>query len=168
MSTHRPRLALALFLIIGTGTVLAASAVVFAQEQSHMDHAQHAQSTAAVPTMPGQDAFGTIQEIVRILEADPQTDWSKVNLALREHLIDMDEVTMRAHATERPLDNGIEITVTGEGRTLSAIKRMVPAHAHELAALGWDAKTEDLANGGKLIVTASDARQALKKRYCRC
>ena len=47
-----------------------------------------------VPTMPGQEAFGTIQEIVRMLEADPATDWSKVNIgALREHLIDMDEVT---------------------------------------------------------------------------
>ena len=166
MSTRRPHLILALFLMIGTGTVLAASAMVFAQEQSHIDHAQHAHGTAfAVPTMPGQDAFGTIQEIVRILEADPQTDWSKVNIsALREHLIDMDEVTMRAHGTERPLDNGIEITVTGEGRTLSAIKRMVPAHAHELAALGWDATTQDLSNGVKLIVTASDARQAVKIR----
>ena len=74
---------------------------------------------------------------------------------------------MRAHATERALDNGIEITVTGEGRTLSAIKRMVPAHAHELAALGWDAKTEDLPNGVKLIVTASDVRQAVKDQGAR-
>ena len=166
MFTRPRRLTLALFLMVGTGTVLAASVVVFAQEQSHMQHAQHAHRTAfAVPTMPGQDAFGTIQEIVRILEADPQTDWSKVNIsALREHLIDMDEVTMRAHATERPLDNGIEITVAGEGRTLSAIKRMVPAHAHELAALGWDATTQDLSNGVKLIVTVSDARQAVKIR----
>jgi hypothetical protein len=32
------------------------------------------------PTMPGQDAFGAIQEIVGMLEADPATDWSKVNL----------------------------------------------------------------------------------------
>jgi hypothetical protein len=166
MSIRRPQLTLAMFLMIGTGTALAASAVVFAQERSHMEHAQHAHGiAAAVPTMPGQDAFGTIQEIVRILETDPQTDWSKVNIsALREHLIDMDEVTMRAHGTERPLDNGIEITVTGEGRTLSAIKRMVPAHAHELAALGWDAKTEELSSGVKLIVTASDARQAVKIR----
>ena len=120
-------------------------------------------SEAAVPTMPGQEAFGTIQEIVRILEADPATDWSKVNIAaLREHLIDMDEVTMRAGASERALDNGIEITVTGEGRTLDAIKRMVPAHAHELVALGWNARTEDLPNGVKLVVTASDPRQVIK------
>ena len=31
-------------------------------------------------------------------------------------------------------DTGIEIAVTGEGRTRDAIKRMVPAHVHELAA----------------------------------
>jgi hypothetical protein len=41
-------------------------------------------SDTATPTMPGQDAFGAIQEIVRILESDPKTKWSKVNLeALR-------------------------------------------------------------------------------------
>lgn len=46
------------------------------------------------PTLPGQDAFGTIQEIVQILQSDPTTDWSKVNIsALRQHLIDMNEVT---------------------------------------------------------------------------
>jgi hypothetical protein len=32
-----------------------------------------------------------------MLEADPATDWAKANIgALREHLIDMDEITMRA------------------------------------------------------------------------
>lgn len=82
---------------------------------------------AGAPTMAGQDAFGTIQEIVQMLQADPATDWSKVNIgALREHLIDMNEVTLHAAASERMLDNGIEIAVTGEGRTLTAIKRMVP------------------------------------------
>jgi hypothetical protein len=115
------------------------------------------------PVRPGQEAFGTIQEIVRILEADPATDWSKVNIsALREHLIDMDEVTMRAAAAERALDNGVEITVTGEGRTLEAIKRMVPAHARELSQLGWNAKTEEVSNGVKL--TSTDARQVTKLR----
>jgi len=117
------------------------------------------------PTMPGQEAFGTIQEIVRMLETDPTTDWSKVNIsALREHLIDMDEVTMRAVAAERPLDNGVEIAVTGTGRTLDGIKRMVPAHVHELSHLGWSAKTEDLPNGVKLIVTSTDAKQVTKLR----
>ena len=48
------------------------------------------------------------------------------------------------------IDNGIEITVTGEGRTLEAIKRMVPAHVNELHEIGWSAKSEDLPNGVKL------------------
>lgn len=120
-------------------------------------------ATAGQPTMPGQAAFGTIQEVVQILEADPTTDWAKVNIAaLRRHLIDMDEVTLRAAATERPIDTGIEITVTGEGRTLEAIKRMVPAHVHELGQIGWNAKTEDLPNGVRLTVTSSDPKQSVK------
>jgi hypothetical protein len=115
------------------------------------------------PTMPGQEAFGTIQEVVQILEADPATDWSKVNIAvLREHLIDMNEVTLRAVATEQALENGVEIAVTGEGRTLEAIRRMVPAHVGELVKIGWNAKTEDLPNGVKLSVTINDPKQVTK------
>jgi hypothetical protein len=67
-------------------------------------------AATGTPTMPGQDAFGTIQEIVQILQSDPKTDWSKVNIdALRQHLIDMNEVTLRAAAAQRMIDNGIEI-----------------------------------------------------------
>jgi hypothetical protein len=118
---------------------------------------------AAQPTSSGQDAFGAIQEIVRILDADPNTDWSKVDIdALREHLIDMNEVTLRAAADERALADGVDIAITGEGRTLEAIKRMVPAHAHELNLIGWTAKTEELANGVRLIVTTPDATQVAK------
>ena len=115
------------------------------------------------PAMSGQGAFGTIQEIVGILEADPNTDWSKVNIgALREHLIDMNKVTLKAVANERKLDNGIEIAVTGDGRTLDAIKRMVPAHAHELARTGWNATTADLPNGVKFTVTSADPQEAAR------
>jgi hypothetical protein len=111
-----------------------------------------------IPTMPGQDAFGTIQEIVSMLEADPSTDWSKVDIAaLREHLIDMNEVTLHAVAQERMVDGGIEIAVTGAGRTLTAIKHMVPAHVSELRLLGWNAKTEELPDGVKLTVLANGA-----------
>ena len=110
------------------------------------------------PVSPGQDAFGAIQEVVQILEADPATDWSKVNIgALREHLIDMNEVTLHAAVTERMTDTSIEIAITGEGRTRDAIKRMVPAHVHELESLGWKAGTADMPDGVTLIVMANDA-----------
>jgi len=150
--------------IVATGVMLVGSSSSKAASTEHLNHAQHMQGfEAAKPTMPGQEVFGTIQEIVQILEADPTTDWSKVNIAaLREHLIDMDEVTMRAAASERAIDNGVEILVTGEGRTLDAIKRMLPAHANELGAIGWNARTESLPNGIKLVVTGRDPKDAIK------
>jgi hypothetical protein len=136
---------------------------------NHMGMGMHAAMNAqqfgakTMPTMPGQEAFGTIQEIVNILEADPSTDWSKVNIAaLREHLIDMDEVTMRAASKTRMLDGGIEFTVTGTGRTLAAIKRMVPTHTGVLRSMGWNATTEVLPNGVKLTVMASEAQPLVK------
>jgi hypothetical protein len=129
------------------------------QGQAGAQSGMHAQpSAAALPESSGQDAFGAIQEIVQILEADPATDWSKVNIAaLRAHLIDMNEVTLYAKADVRMTDDGIVIAVTGEGRTRDAIKRMVPAHVHELASLGWNANTSELPDGVTLTVTVNNA-----------
>jgi hypothetical protein len=102
------------------------------------------------------------------LEADPNTDWSKVNLeALRQHLIDMNDVTLKAEAVAKSKDGGIEVTVTGEGRTVEAIKRMIPAHAHEIEQShlnGWSAKTEPLPDGVVLTVTSIDAQQVQRIR----
>jgi hypothetical protein len=132
------------------------------EQMQHMMR-MHEQAEANTPTMPGQDAFGAIQEIVHILEADPNTDWSKVNLeALRQHLIDMNDVTLNADVMTRPTDSGIEVTVTGKGRTVEAIQRMVPAHAQEIERThlnGWNAKTEPLPNGVVLTVTSDDPKQ---------
>jgi hypothetical protein len=65
------------------------------------------------PLLPGQDAFGTIQEIVRILERDPTTDWSKVNIAF--------DRLMRAGAKRIgfiPLAKDLEPSLTGRPGTL--------------------------------------------------
>ncbi|KAA0686103.1 hypothetical protein DS837_10345 [Azospirillum brasilense] len=136
-----------------------------------MDHAAHhaeapTSPSSAVPTMPGQDAFGTIQEIVRILEADPSTDWSKVDIeALRQHLVDMNEVTLNAKAAATPVDGGARHEVTGDGRTLEAIRRMVPAHGHEINGVnGWSAKAEPTANGVVLTVTAVAPKETARIR----
>lgn len=108
----------------------------------HKDDATAMQMGLGTPTMPGQDAFGAIQEIVRTLEADPETDWSKINLeALRQHLIDMNEVTLKANAAPTSIDSGLQVDITGDNLTSAAIQRMVPAHAEELNQMnGWSAK----------------------------
>jgi hypothetical protein len=118
-------------------------------------------SASTTPTSSGQDAFGAIQEIVRILETDPETDWSKVDLEmLRQHLIDMHEVTLKADDAAKEIEGGVEITITGSDRTLAAIQRMVPAHAREINGLnGWTAKSEVLPNGVLLTVTSADPKE---------
>jgi len=64
--------------------------------------------------------------------------------ALRQHLIDMNEVTLKADAVAKPVDGGLAITVTGTGRTVDAIQRMALAHARFIEKThlnGWSAKT---------------------------
>lgn len=118
------------------------------------------------PSAPGQAAFGALAEIVRLLEADPATDWSRVSIVrLREHLRDMDDVVLRAEVVERPVDGGVEIEVTGSGRTLEAIGRMVPAHAAMLRAeRPWTIAVEERPQGFLLTVTAADPAEAVKLR----
>ena len=119
-----------------------------------------------MPTEPGQAAFGAIQEIVQMLQSDPMTNWSKVDIdALRQHLIDMNEVTMRADAQKEPIENGLRITVTGSGRTLEAIQRMIPAHAQDINGLyGWTVQVQAISNGEELTITAGNAADVQKIR----
>jgi hypothetical protein len=148
---------------------LAASGVAYAQTAIPQHRApataaaahRGSHGDAAIPTLPGQDAFGAVPEIVAILEADPHTDWSKVDLeALRQHLIDMNEVTLKAAAAAKPIGGGLEVAVSGEGRTLVAIQRMVPAWAQAMNGhQGWRTGTTALPGGELLTVTASDPKE---------
>ncbi len=111
-------------------------------------------ANASVPTEPGQAAFAAIQEIVGILEADPKTDWSKVNIeALRQHLIDMNNVTLSAVVTSDPVEGGMRYTVTGVGPVQDSIRRMVTAHAAAMNGIdGWRYEASDTEAGAVLIV----------------
>lgn len=128
---------------------------------AQMQHG-HTMGQAASPTLPGQDAFGAIQEIVRILEADPATDWNKVNLErLRQHLIDMSDVTLRSEVKTTVVPGGLAMEVTGTGRTEGAIQRMVVPHVVELNAMSeWSARTEPIPGGLRLLVTAKNTEDA--------
>lgn len=157
------------FVLAGSLFILSSSGAAFAQTPpdhhpmhgAMMPMAATPGTPGAMPTLPGQDAFGAIQEIVGILEADPKTDWSKVDLeALRQHLIDMNEVTLRAEAAPKQIDGGLQIAVTGSGRTLVAIQRMVPEWAEMAKGLnGWAVKVSALPNGELMTVTATNPKE---------
>jgi len=158
--------------------LMALGATVFAQQmpipgrQAH--HPQSAAQSlpgqgAAVPALSGQDAFGAIQEVVRILEADPATDWNKVNLErLRQHLIDMNDVTLRSEVKAVTVPGGLAMDVTGSGRVEEAIRGMVVPHSKELDSMKeWSARTEQIPGGLRLTVLAKnpdDARTVARIR----
>jgi hypothetical protein len=80
---------------------------------------------------------------------------------LRQHLIEMDEVTLRSAATQRNVDGGVEMNVTGAGRTISAIRQLVGSHAATLEMGGtYHAVSTDIPSGVKLTVTARDPNDA--------
>jgi hypothetical protein len=98
------------------------------QMHGHPMHGHHMTTPAAgAPTRPGQDAFGAIAEVVRLLEADPNTDWSTVDLErLRQHLIDMNEVVLRSDVKSSPIPGGLRLTMTArtpeDAKTVARIR----------------------------------------------
>ena len=148
-----------------------------ATDHATMDHGVHqallkqcaARTTAVLPTSAGQAAYEAMSEVVRILEADSSTDWSRVNIeALRMHLVDMDEVTMRARVAQRQVPGGIEADVTGSGATVAAIQRMVPSHSRAMDATPeYRSTTTLLPSGVRFLITAehpSDAARIVRIR----
>ena len=115
--------------------------------------------SATLPTEPGQSEFAAIQEIVAILEADPKTDWSKVSIeALRQHLIDMDNVTLKSQVTTTDLAGGVRFSVTGADEIRASIRRMVFAHAMTMNGFeGWNFEAQENVNGADLIVKVPSA-----------
>ena len=129
--------------------------ILFAAATS-VANAQHDMSGPR-PTSPGNAAFGTISEIVRMLDADPNTDWSRVNIeALRQHLIDMDLVLKTSTVKQRNVAGGVELDVTGTGATVAAVRRMAVNHTRMLDGSQYRASATNIAGGAKLTITAAN------------
>jgi hypothetical protein len=129
--------------------LLVSPAMAQDQAASHK-HMMH--QGAMVPQEGGQSAFAAIQEITGILMADPTTDWPKVDIeALRQHLIDMNNVTLGAQVAATAADNGVKFTVSGDGDIRASIRRMVLAHASAMNGVnGWAFLAAETAGGAEI------------------
>jgi len=148
--------------LLAAALVSASPASPAAQQDRHA----HAAAVSGSPSEGGQAAFAAIGEAVALLKADPRTDWSQVNVdALREHLLDMDEVTLRARVVGTPVPRGMRFHISGEGRTRESIRRMVRMHAHaeDMGAAGRGA-IADAPDGIVLTLTAADESGAARIR----
>ncbi len=155
---------------IVTATVFAVLVSSTAYGQT-MDHSKMMHGTqpgmmmdGTLPQETGQSAFAAIQEIVSKLSGNPATDWSKVDIeGLRQHLIDMNNVTMGAVASASPSGGSMRFTVTGDGAVRDSIKRMVLAHAATMNGInGWAFAAEATDSGAILTVTPPDPASMAK------
>ena len=138
--------------------------LIYGQAQAQTAHDHHAGGTphaATKPAQPGQAAFAAIQEIVEILEADTSTDWRKVNIeALRQHLIDMDNVTLRAEVKSEPIEGEMRFIVSGSGPVRESIQRMVMAHAATMNGAGGWTFTAAQTEAGAILTVKAPAKDA--------
>ena len=141
------------------------------QGQASHDHAAHhraahaahatASPSAGLLTEAGNGAFAAVQEVVRLLESRPDTDWSKVDLeALRQHLIDMEHMTLGAEVlSHETVPGGARFRVRGVDEAAhAAIGRVLGAHAGMIAAeRGW---TMEMARGdGEYVIVVTSPRE---------
>ena len=154
-------------LLLMTSTVTNIS-VATEVDHSKMDHSKHmmkmsqegSQKKETSMTLSplkeaGNAVFGTIQEAIKQLDANPNTDWTKVDLeGLRQHLIDMENFTIHVDVvSSKDIDKGTVVVVkpTTDAAKVSLI-RALAAHPSMLKQeSGWDMTAK--ADGDAFVLT---------------
>ena len=145
---------------------------VFAADDhsQHADHSGvHSHGMSASPlTAAGNYAFLTIQEAIAQLEADPHTDWSKVNVeALRQHLVDMQNFTLNVQVlSQKPVDKGMQAVVRPDNKDAEAsLDRVFAAHPMQLKKeTGWDMVVKKQDGAFTVTVTTNNPAEVAKIR----
>ena len=163
-------------LVLLGGLVMFSPAAALAQPGDHSGHKSPPGHTACAecdinskhdrierPYEFGQDILSAMQEMVMMLEGKTDTDWTKFNLqGLYVHLVDMSEIAQNTTITTQDLDDGLAFTLTGNPRTLEALKRAIPEHAITFGQInGWDSKVEVEPTQVALFVTSTSAEEVL-------
>jgi hypothetical protein len=164
----KTKMIVAMMALLG-GTAFAVAQTAHSGHDKGMDHATHSQDQPlqdAILTEPGQGAFAALSEIVRVLEADPDTNWGQIDLAgLRTHLVDMDRLVSNTIVEETELPGGLSAMASGDADTLATLRRMVPAHAAQLAQDDrWSVEAIETVNGMQLRVTSDDPAMVARIR----
>ena len=133
--------------------------------QPSMHH--HMKSSSPLSSA-GNYAFWTIQEAIEKLDADPNTDWTKVNMeALREHLVDMQNFTINVDVlSQKPVKKGMEAVVRPTTKSSEeSLERVFAAHPMQLKKeIGWDMKVEKKGDLFTVKVTTDKPAEVAKIR----
>ena len=123
------------------------------------------QGSTAILTEAGTDPFAVIQEVIALLEANPDTDWSAVNIeALRLHLVEMQDMTLNVTVEQEPIKLGFKAVITPTtNRALQSMSRVLSVHPSQMKEeTGWDMVVTNN-NGIFTIVVTTDQLQDVNK-----
>lgn len=123
--------------------------------------------TTAILTESGTDPFATVQEIIAQLEANPNTNWEKVNIeALRLHLVQMQDMIMNVKVSQQSIKNGFQaVVVPTTDRALKSMISVLSAHPAQLRAeTGWDMQVSRDNKVFTLTVTVNNPKKVSKIR----
>ncbi|HKK45812.1 MAG TPA: hypothetical protein VJ964_09835 [Balneolaceae bacterium] len=133
-----------------------------------MIYAQTGQPPSTPLTDPGNQIFGAIQETIRALEKDPNTNWSQVNIeALRQHLLDMKAFTEEVEVlNKQAISMGVQLQVHPlTERAKTALKRVLMMHPAMLKKeKGWKMESERTGNKWTIRCTTTSSEDVPKIR----
>ena len=120
-----------------------------------VDH-KIARNFNSVLTEAGTDPFAVIQEVIALLEANPDTDWSVINIeALRSHLVEMQDMTLNVTVEQQPINLGFMAVITPTtNRALDSLIQVLAAHPSQMKIeTGWDMTVAN--NNGIFTITVT-------------
>lgn len=142
--------------LVGIGAIYASSTKHFDHENMHSK--DEVNPTQSIILTGGEAAFGEISRVVEILNSNPKTNWDEVDLSsLREHLVDMSNVTLQAKVSSSRLVNGAEFLVTSnDPEVIQSIQAMAIAHGAMMNSESkFDWQSTQTKQGVRVVVTSN-------------
>lgn len=149
--------------------LIQSSAALAADGHSGMNHHAHnIDSSASQLTEAGNDVFGTLQEVIKKLNNNPDTDWAKVDIeALRQHLLDMHDMTLNVEViSQKSIRHGLQAIIKPTtARAEVALDRVFKAHPGQLQReTGWQMSVTKNGKHYTLTTTSTKPEEAIKIR----
>jgi len=147
---------------------ISVSTVIILLSAAAMIYAQTEQPNSTPLKDPGNQIFGAIQETVKALEKDPDTNWNQVNIeALRQHLLDMKAFTKEVEVLDKQaISMGVKLQVHPlTERAKTALKRVLMMHPAMLKKeKGWKMESEQTGNNWTIRCTTTSSQDVPKIR----
>jgi len=138
------------------------------QQQTKMNLHGHKMQVKGSLSEAGNDAFGTVQEVIVQLNNNPNTDWKKVNIeALRRHLLDMNDMTVNVEViSQENIPNGLKAIIKATTkRAALALERVFKAHPAQLQReTGWKMTVQKQGNQYVLTIVSENSQDIDKIR----